>query len=338
MTYDLEEDPTRSTLDTRIYTLMGKGHAAAESGQWVEAGLAWMRASALGCKDGANHARSITLWQIKPLADRGDVDAQALLAGMLMDYFPDESLPRAADYARRAAEAGHPEGLRILGVMHAEGRGVAPDADRAMSLFRQAAAQGDGYAAFMVAGSDITTGRPMNLTHDECIELVGTMPLDPDRIHAGALLAARLADARQDEAALKWYLWAAGHGHEGAMLATAERYRYGVGTAVDRVRAMRWFLALHGGGNLTSLQEAFELGITMATEEIREAGAQAGHPREAQRLIVMITPRVSGPAPEYARRIGEQLADGKDPQRGAPRAVTGFNYPAHPIHPVRDAA
>ena len=312
--------------------LMSEGHAAAEAGHWVEAGLAWMRASALGCEDGANHARSIALWQIKPLADRGDVDAQALLAGMLMDYFPDEALPRAADYARRAAEAGHPEGLRVLGVMHAEGRGVQQDADHAMSLFREAAARGDGYAAFMVAGSDITTGQQMNITHDECIELVDTMPLDPGRIHAGALLAGRLANARQDEAALKWYLWAAGHGHEGAMLAAAERYRHGIGTTVDKVQAMRWFLALHGRGNLASMQEAFELGITMATEEIREAGGQAGHPREARRLIVMITPHVSGPAPEYARQIGGELpADGKEPQRGARLAVAGF------IRPVGDA-
>ena len=272
---------------------MGAGHAAAESGKWVEAGLAWMRASALGCQDGANHARSITLWQIKPLADRGDVDAQALLAGMLMDYFPDEALPQAADYARRAADAGHPEGLRILGVMHAEGRGVPRDADRAMSLFRQAATRGDGYAAFMVAGSDLTTGQPMNLTHDECIELVGTMPLDPDRIHAGALLAEKLSDAHQHDAALKWYLWAANHGDHSAMLATAERYRQGLGTPADTVQSMRWFLTLHGSGNLASMQEAFELGMTMTTDEILEAGSLAGHPQEAERLIVMTAPRVA---------------------------------------------
>lgn len=313
---------------------MDEGHAAAESGKWVEAGTAWMRASALGCKDGANHARSITLWQIKPLADRGDVDAQALLAGMLMNYFPDDALPRAADYARRAAEAGHPEGLRILGIMHAEGRGAPRDADRAMALFRQAASRGDGYAAFMVAGSDLTTGQPMNLTHDECIELVGTMPLDPDRIHAGALLAGRLADARQDEAALKWYLWAAGHDDKDAMLAAAERLRHGLGTPVDKVQAMRWYLSLHGSGNLVSIQEAFDLGTTMAPEEIREAGDLAGHPQEAERLILTIGPRGSGSGrvPERPRRLGEQSADGTDPPRGVPRGAAGFNRPA------RDAA
>ena len=49
---------------------------------------------------------------------------------------------KAAEWYRRAADAGHPEAQYNLGLLYMEGEGVERDYDEAMSLFERSAAQG----------------------------------------------------------------------------------------------------------------------------------------------------------------------------------------------------
>ncbi|WP_199881419.1 hypothetical protein [Streptomyces sp. CB03911] len=55
--------------------------------------------------------------RIKPMADAGDHDARALMAGTLMDYSTEDALPTAVGYAEASAAAGHAAGLGTFGFM-----------------------------------------------------------------------------------------------------------------------------------------------------------------------------------------------------------------------------
>ncbi len=83
----------------------------------------------------------------KPLAIRGDADAQALLGAM---YHDGQGVPR--DYAqalawfRKAAAQGEAEAQTSLGFMYANGQGVPQDYAQALAWYRKAAAQGDAKA------------------------------------------------------------------------------------------------------------------------------------------------------------------------------------------------
>ena len=205
-------------LDPRsdIPTFLAAGHASAEAERWVEAAAAWINAAILGSPEGADLARRVAPQHLKPLADDGDVEAQSLLAEILMDKPTPETVPMAVDYARRAAEAGHATGLRHLGLIYGSGLGVAADRSRAVELLQQAAANGDGRAALLVAGLDAGGKQPMSLTHDECIRLLDKGVVSTVLAQQGVVIADRLMVAQRDEEALKWYVWAAEHGNEGA--------------------------------------------------------------------------------------------------------------------------
>ena len=78
------------------------------------------RQPSLGSLEAANAVSRIAGPRIELLADAGDVDAQATIAGILLDYYVVDALPVAVAYAKAAAEAGHPAGLRTYGHMFAE--------------------------------------------------------------------------------------------------------------------------------------------------------------------------------------------------------------------------
>jgi TPR repeat protein len=271
---------------TRIQVFLDDGHAAAAAGRWVEAGLAWIEAAKRGNLEGANLASRIAPPHLKTLADSGDADAQALLAGILMDYFAADALPMAVDHAQRAADNGHAAGLRTLGFMYDRGLGVKKDQRRAMELFKKAAAKGDGYAAFNVAVLEINAKRK-TITHDECIRLLN-LAADCGIANAGALLGDQLSAADRDEEALKWYVWAAERGHDGATNAAADWYRDGYGTDPDNLQAMRWLLVLCAKPNVDAVHKAHQLGLKMTTDEILEAGRLAEHVQEADILIATL--------------------------------------------------
>ncbi|MEV5146164.1 hypothetical protein AB0L14_17425 [Streptomyces sp. NPDC052727] len=127
-----------------------EGIRAAEAGDWVGAGHAFVRAAMEGSAEGAELAARVTV-ELVPLADGGSAEAAALLAGIYLEYFDESALPMAVRYARAAAEAGLPAGQRTYGHMLMTGRGVAEDRAGAAALFRSAAEGGDAYGMFNLA-------------------------------------------------------------------------------------------------------------------------------------------------------------------------------------------
>ncbi|MFD0268549.1 tetratricopeptide repeat protein [Streptomyces sp. NPDC127106] len=256
---------------------LDEGRCAAEAGDWVAAGHAFVRAAMEGSEEGAELAARVTV-ELVPLADGGSAEAAALLAGIYLEYFDESALPLAVRYARIAAEAGSPAGQRTYGHMLATGHGVAAGHERAVALFRAAAEGGDAYARFNLA--------QLVDDPDESLRLLADAAGD-GLVDAGAVLADRLSGLDRDEEALVWYLWAAERGHVGAMNAAACWYRDGFGTAPDPVQAVRWFFVMLAHGNADGVHEAIQWAKTGVLDEdqIREAGRLAGDPGAAEALI-----------------------------------------------------
>ncbi|MGW6394250.1 tetratricopeptide repeat protein [Streptomyces sp. NPDC055103] len=259
---------------------LDEGRKAAEAGEWVAAGHAFVRAAMEGSAEGAELATQVTVGLV-PLADAGSAEAAALLAGIYLEYFDESALPDAVRYARAAAEAGHPAGQRTYGYMLLEGIGVEEDQGLAAALFRSAADAGDAYACLNLAqlvDDPDESRRLLEKATEEGIDI------------AGALLADRLSELDRDEEALTWYVWAAERGHTGAMNAAACWYRDGFGTDPDPVRAVRWFFAMLAHGDGDGVHEAIELaksgGVT--PDQVREAGRLAGDPTTADALITTV--------------------------------------------------
>ncbi|MGW4872432.1 hypothetical protein [Streptomyces chartreusis] len=68
-----------------------EGRRAAEVGDWVAAGHAFVRAAMDGSAEGAELATQVTV-ELVPLADGGSVEAAALLAGIYLEYFDESAL------------------------------------------------------------------------------------------------------------------------------------------------------------------------------------------------------------------------------------------------------
>ncbi len=82
--------------------------------------------------------------ELKWLADKGDVQAQAMVGfmyanglGVSRDY------AQALEWTRRAADQGDAKAQHNLGVMYENGTGVQQDFTKAASLYEKAAAKGD---------------------------------------------------------------------------------------------------------------------------------------------------------------------------------------------------
>ncbi|WP_405477405.1 tetratricopeptide repeat protein [Streptomyces canus] len=269
----------------QVQELLVAGQEAAEVGRWVDAGLAWIEAAKLGSLDGANAASRFAAPHIRPLADAGDPAAQALMAGILMDYFTEDALPMAVGYARAAAAAGHAAGLRTFGFMLVRGKGVEENRDEALALFRAAAAKGDPYGAFNAA----VTQREGNCRadRDEYLRLL-TQAANGGITQAAAVLGDELAADRRNEEALSWYVRAAENGHAGAADVAADWYRDGVGTEADPVQAMRWLLVLTAQSNVDAVHRAHQVGPRMTNEAILEAGRLADQPTEAHIMVTTL--------------------------------------------------
>lgn len=79
----------------------------------------------------------------------GSAEAQVALGLIVM--FGHDAPEAAAGFFRAAADQDHPEALRMLAFMHAEGRGLPRDPAAARALYQRGADTGDTYAQFTLA-------------------------------------------------------------------------------------------------------------------------------------------------------------------------------------------
>ncbi|WP_440555763.1 tetratricopeptide repeat protein [Streptomyces sp. SCPE 10] len=263
-----------------VRLLLERGDQAVTAGDLVSAGNWYFHAKRRGSVEGRDKARGLES-QLEALAGQGDIDAKVLVAGLLLER--GERLSHAASLLEAAAEGAAVEGMRELGFVLASGIGIAPDPGRANELYRAAAEAGDGYAAFNLAVNFFRghgTGKNFR-EFTKWLQIAANLGIP----EACAVLGDQVAKKGRAADSLQWYLRAAKSSHVPAMLAAARCYRDGIGTPVDLVQAVRWFLSPLDRGNGDGIHDALELASSMTVEQVREAGQLSGHADEAELLL-----------------------------------------------------
>lgn len=116
---------------------LDKLRAQAEQGDaWAQLNLGAAYDNAMGIPRDVDKA---ILWYEKA-AEQGLAEAQFNLAHILVDE--DISAARAARWMAKAAEQGMPDAEYLMGVIYAEGIGVAPDEAESRRWLQKAIAQG----------------------------------------------------------------------------------------------------------------------------------------------------------------------------------------------------
>ena len=173
------------------------------------------------------------------------VAAATALAGPLeegLDAYQEKDYLKAVQLWRPLAQAGDREAQYRLGVMYAEGKGVAPNDAEAALWFERAAEQGEAMAQYNLGASYVEG-----------------------------------AGVRKDMAtAAKWFRRAADQGIPLAQLNLGLLYASGDGVPQDNVEALRWIdlaiFALPAGGVRSDAARAVaDIAAKMDSEQVQQA-------------------------------------------------------------------
>jgi TPR repeat protein len=248
--------------------------------QNIDEGLNWLRKSAdLGTAD-AQRALGVIYdngFGVKPdfdqsvfyyhmAAQQGDVEAARYLGSLYLSARHDYT--QAAHWLQQAADQGDARAQDLLGVMYYKGDGVPADADRAVALFKMAAAQGLAKAQYDLG----TTCFDQNLI-DEAEQWwlkAADQGLDIAQYTLGTFYQSP-ASGRQDLAkAAALYLKAANQGNISAQAKLGDMLLQGQGVARDPVQACGWLKLAQLQGNADA---AKGLGVWLPTLTREQADA-----------------------------------------------------------------
>jgi uncharacterized protein len=186
----------------------------------------------------------------RPLAEAGDSDAMSNLGLMYADgrgVAKDEA--EAVRLFRQAAEKGVPDAMSSLGTMYADGRGVKQDDAEAVRLYRQAAQEGE-------------PGAMSNL---------------------GIMYEQGHGVAKDEAEAVRLYRQAAEKGYPAAMSNIGAMYDDGRGVKKDEFEAARWIFSAIEKGDEWSINEmttnaaAWSVGFRQELQRrLREGGVYSG--------------------------------------------------------------
>jgi TPR repeat protein len=171
--------------------------------------------------------------------------AAAALAGPLedgLDAYQEKDYLKAVQLWRPLAQAGDREAQYRLGVMYAEGKGVAPNDAEAALWFERAAEQGEAMAQYDLGASYVEG-----------------------------------AGVRKDmPTAAKWFRRAAEQGIPLAQLNLGLLYASGDGVAQDNVEALKWidlaiFALPAGGARSDAARAVADIAAKMDSEQVQQA-------------------------------------------------------------------
>jgi TPR repeat protein len=159
-----------------------------------------------------------------------------------LDAYREGDFLKALHLWRPLAESGNGPAQYRLGLLYAEGKGVAPDDAEAARWFERAAEQGDAAAQYN-----------LGVSYSEAIGV-----------------------RKDNVAAAKWFRRAADQGMAYAQLNLGLLYASGVGVPSDNVEAMKWIdLAIYalppGGARSDAARALGDIVSKMTAEQIQEA-------------------------------------------------------------------
>ena len=211
--------------------------------------------------------------ELREAAERGDADAQFLLAGRIGDDSP-EDIAEAVPWLRRAADQGHALAQTLLGALYDSGEGVAEDDAEAVRWFRCAerrirvgAERGDPDALYLL-GQMYDEGEAVLKSYVEA-ERWYRQAAGRGSLLAQATLGAMYewgfptgGISRNWPEAERWYLLAADQGHASSQSSLGKMYAFGFwGVEKDYIEAARWYrlAAEQGDGSAQRSLDSIEL-------------------------------------------------------------------------------
>lgn len=202
----------------------------------------------------------------RPLAEKGDVNAQVWLARTL---FKANKVEEALIWLGRAAEKGHPEAQTTLGFSHLIGPADRRKPEEAVKWLRLAAERGYPKAEGLLALALVTTEGGRH--NEEAVRWARKAAADGDAV-GQSLLAELLffgkAGVEQNEAeGLVWYRKAAENGDTNAQYALARLLAQGIGMTQDPVQSAFWLGLAAGQGHA---------GARKVLEQMKQPPAQPG--------------------------------------------------------------
>ncbi len=278
------------------------------------------------------------LRQVKPLAERGNADAQFKLGSL---YYEGRAVPQdymeAVRWFRRAAEQGNVYAQFNLGKLYAEGgHGVEQSKEQALMWFNFATAQGDAEAveekeSLVVHMTPVQVEKAQKLGREfkpESTYAAALQELKPLAEQGKAAAQFKLGlmyykgqSLPQDfPEALKWFRLAARQGYVYAQFNTGYMYEKGQGVPQDYTEAARWYRRAAGQGNTSAqynLGTMHEKGLGVQQDDVQalmwyNLAAAQGDTKAAlarERLSVWMSPAQISEAQRLSR---EFMAAAKD--------------------------
>tara|TARA_B100000513_G_C11864938_1_gene174024 strand:+ start:73 stop:906 length:834 start_codon:yes stop_codon:yes gene_type:complete len=196
---------------------------------------------------------STAFTELKPVAEAGDAEAQALIAGMYArGQGTDMNLQTAAEWYGRAADQGHLYATTMLGWFYMRGMGVEQDAVKGYRLLSRAAARGQSNAVEMkqaVTGKALAGLDDLAATEakDQGIDLAAAY------VRIGRSFALGHGVPRLPEVAAEAFHRAAKKGDFDAQYEYARRLDTGDGVAENPQAAFEWFRKAADQGHADAL-------------------------------------------------------------------------------------
>lgn len=236
------------------------------------------------------------------LAEKGDASAQAFV-GLL--YAEGRGVAKddteASKWYRKAADQGYAAAQRSLGDMYLRDQGVSKDEVEAVKWFLKAAEQGDAPAQDRL-GVAYHLGRVVARDDAEAVKwfrLAAEQEYASAQGHLGAAYELGEGVAKDEAAALMWFRKAADQGEAHSQWAVGTAYEHGRGVSRDYTEAMLWYRkAAEQGGS------AGQLGVGSMYEH------GLGVPRDLAEAAKWYRKAAEGGSSVGERYLGDMYAGG----------------------------
>lgn len=188
-------------------------------------------------------------------AEAGDAEAQAKLGLMYAEgKGVAKDAAKAVEWFRKAAEAGSAKGQAALGWMYDDGEGVARDAAKAAEWYRKSAEQGNRFAQ-LTLGLKYTSGDGVSKDAAKAAEWYRKAAEQGDQeaqFNLGRMYEVGEGVTKDEAKAVEWYEKGVEQGDPNAQVALGSSYLFGNGAAKDVSKAAELYLKAADQGNASA--------------------------------------------------------------------------------------
>ena len=212
------------------------------------------------------------IW-FRKAAEQGLAQAQCSLATTQYNQYARSVTGDTLKWWRRAADQGNAAAQYDLGVMYANGKGVAEDGAEALKWHRKAAEQGIAAAQyFLAAAYRYVKGVPKDLAEErKWSRRAADQGLNIEQFNTGLAYHTGKGEAKDEVEAVKWYRKCAEQADASAQMQLGAAYRDGFGVPKNIVEAYKWFDLGAATGGADAKQQRALLEAIRTPDQIAEA-------------------------------------------------------------------